>query len=211
MGNIPEMKFAPGGQYFYEHFIKPRRPLVIRNAASHWLAVRNWPNETYLNDMYGDVPFTVGMQKVFDNSVSNHKDLNLSDFLEIYKDQPVYLDSAFPPTNMINEISLPPILHCGEIISNISNVYLLMSSGNTSSAFHHDGYENILAIISGTKKVVIFNSSYSRHVYGDNFIVLPGLSPIDPSNVDLEKYPKFAETSFYESTLNAGESCYFQC
>lgn len=208
LGNITEMKYSPRGGYFYEHFIKPRRPLVIRNAANHWLAIRNWPNETYLNEMYGDVPFTVDMRKVFDSTVGVRKDLNLSDFLKIYKEQPVYLDSAFPPTNMMNEISLPPILQCGEIVSKISSVYLLMSSGNTSSALHHDGYENILTVVSGSKKVLLFNTSYSEHVYGDAFTVLPGLSPIDPSNVDLQKYPKFADVSFFECTLNAGDILY---
>lgn len=205
LGNIRELKYSPGGQYFYEHFIQQRQPLVIRNAVSHWLAVKNWPNETYLNEMYGNVPFTVDTRKVYDNTLSVRKDLNLSEFLKIYKKEPVYLDSAFPPTHMVNEINLPPILQCNEISSKISSVYLLMSSGNTSSPFHHDGYENTLAVISGTKKVVILNSSFSENVYGDDYTVLPGLSPIDPSSVDLKKFPKFSNVAFYQTTLNAGE------
>ena len=182
--------------------------MVIRNAASHWLAVKNWPNETYLNLTYGELPFTVHMYKVYRDALSVRKDMNLSHFLEIYKEQSVYLDSPFPPSNLINEISLPSILQCKEISSTISDVYLLMSSGNTSSPLHHDGYENILAVISGTKKVILFKSSYSENVYADEFNVLPGLSPIDPEKVDLEKFPKFADVMYYESVLNPGKCKY---
>ena len=203
--NIRELKFAPDGKYFYKNFIHGRQPVVIRNAASHWLAVKNWPNETYLNLTYGDLPFTVHMYKVYRDSLSVRKDMNLSDFLEIYKEQSVYLDSQLPPSNLINEINLPTILQCKEISSTISDINLLMNSGNASSPLHHDGYENILAIISGKKKVILFNSSYSQNVYADDFNVLPGLSPIDPKKVDLEKFPNFADVKYYEITLNPGE------
>ena len=209
LGNVPELKFAPDGRYFYEKFIYGRQPVVIRKAADHWLAVKNWPNETYLNLTYGELPFTVLMDKVYKDSLSVRKDMNLSDFLEIYKDQPVYLDSQFPPSNLINEINLPSILQCKEISSTISDVNLLMNGGNASSPLHHDGYENILAIISGTKKVILFNSSYSKNVYADDFNVLPGLSPIDPQKVDLEKFPNFADIMYYESILHPGK-CQFE-
>ena len=204
LGNIPELRFAPDGRYFYKNFIRGRQPVVIRNAASHWLAVKNWPNETYLNLTYGELPFTVHMYKIYTNSLSVRKDMNLSDFLEIYKEQSIYLDSQFPPSNLINEISLPSILQCNEISSTISDINLLMNSGNASSPLHHDGYENILAIISGTKKVIVFNSSYSQNVYADDFNVLPGLSPINPQQVDLEKFPNFVDVMFYKSVLNPG-------
>ena len=204
LGNIPELRFAPDGRYFYKNFIRGRQPVVIRNAASHWLAVKNWPNETYLNLTYGELPFTVHMYKVYTSSLSVRKDMNLSDFLEVYKEQSIYLDSQFPPSNLINEISLPSILQCNEISSTISDINLLMNGGNASSPLHHDGYENILAIISGTKKVIVFNSSYSQNVYADDFNVLPGLSPINPQQVDLEKFPNFVDVMFYESVLNPG-------
>lgn len=205
LGNIPELKFAPDGSYFYTNYIRGRQPVVIRKAVSHWLAIRNWQNETYLNTTYGELPFTVQRFKVYQNALSVRDDMNLSYFLEIYKEQPVYLDSQFPPSNIINEISLPPILQCQEISSRISDVNLLMNSGNTSSPIHHDGYENILAVISGRKKVILFNSSFSENVYADDFDVLPGLSPIDPQKVDLKRFPKLADVMYYESVLNPGK------
>ena len=208
LGNIREIKFAPDGRYFYKHFLRGRQPVVIRNAASHWLALRNWPNETYLNMTYGELPFTIHLCKVYRDSICVYKDMNLSDFLENYKQQAMYLDSQFPPSNLINEINLPPILQCGEITSTISDVNLLMNSGNSSSPLHHDGYENILAIVSGTKKVILFNSSYNQHVYADDFNALPGLSPIDPQKVDLEKFPNFADIMYYESELHPGKCRY---
>ena len=185
--------------------------MVIRNEASHWLAIKNWPNETYLNSTYGELPFTVQMCKLYRDSICVRKDMKLSEYLEIYKEQVVYLDSQFPPSNLINEISLPSMLQCKEISSTISDVNLLMNSGNASSPIHHDGYENILTMISGTKKVIIFNSSYSQNVYADDFNALPGLSPIDPQQVDLEKFPNFADVMYYESVLHPGMYSLYKC
>ncbi len=154
LGNIPELRFASDGRYFYKNFIRGRQPVVIRNAASHWLAIKNWPNETYLNSTYGELPFTVQMCKLYRDSICVRKDMKLSEYLEIYKEQVVYLDSQFPPSNLINEISLPSMLQCKEISSTISDVNLLMNSGNASSPIHHDGYENILTMISEQRKLL---------------------------------------------------------
>ena len=205
LGAIHEMKLSPSAQYFYKNFIHQRRPLVIRNAVKHWLALKNWKNETYLKEMYGDVPFTVHMQKIYDNSISVREDIKLSEFLDKYKEEPLYLSSSFPPTNMINDVSLPSILLCGEITEKIEDLFLLMNNGDADSPLHHDGQENILSIISGQKKIILFNSSYSENVYADDFDVLPGLSPINVTSVDLKKYPKFADISFYEATLYPGK------
>lgn len=204
LNEIPELKFVPDGKYFYHHFIHGRKPVMIRNAVRDWLAIKKWSNETYLNSTYGDLPFTVHMCKIYKDHLCVRNDMNLSHFLNIYKEESVYLDSQFPASNMLNEMNLPSMLQCPEISRTISDVNLLINSGNASSPIHHDGYENILAVISGTKKVILFNSSFSENVYGDQFNVLPGLSPIDPQKVDLEKFPKFSDIIFYESELNPG-------
>ena len=145
------------------------------------------------------------MQKNYQNSIEVQKTLKLEEFLDIYKTENVYLDSPFPPTNMVNELNLPPFLQCGELSSTVSDIFILMNSGNASCPLHQDGYENILVVLSGVKKVMLFNSSYADYVYADDFDVLPGFSPVNVSSVDLKKYPKLADIHYYESSLNAGE------
>lgn len=132
--------------------------------------------------------------------------MTLREFLKIYEEENVYLDSAFPKMPMVQDILLPSFMNChAEMSSKINSVNLLMSSGGTSSAFHHDGYENVLAMISGTKTVILVNSSYSQSLYADQFTVAPGVLSFDPEKVDLETYDKLVDVPYYEVTLHKGE------
>lgn len=180
--------------------------MVFRNAASHWPAVQKWDNESYLNTSFGSDVFTVEYSKSFKNELPVKKPMTLREFLKIYEEENVYLDSAFPKMPMVQDILLPSFMNChAEMSSKINSVNLLMSSGGTSSAFHHDGYENVLAMISGTKTVILVNSSYSQSLYADQFTVAPGVLSFDPEKVDLETYDKLVDVPYYEVTLHKGE------
>lgn len=180
--------------------------MVIRNGGNHWPAVQLWQNESYLTSNFGANIFTVEYRKKFKNEHPVRKPLSFGEFLKIYKSEDVYLDSAFPSDcPMLNDIILPSILNCHEISSSIDSLNLLFNSGDATSAFHHDGLENIITVISGTKTVYLVNSSYSKELYADQFSIVAGVLSIDPEKLDLETYPKLADVPYYEVTLNKGE------
>lgn len=203
-GTIDDLKYSPSGQLFYHKYIHGRKPVVIRNGAKYWPAIQKWKNESYLRKEFGSDMFTIEYRKSFKNEFPIRKQLSLGQFLDIYKTEDVYLDSQFPQTSMIKDILLPSVLLCNEVVSRITNLNLLFSSGGTSSAFHQDGYENVIAIISGEKTFILINSSYADSLYADNFLVVPGVLPIDLEKVDLKKFPKFANVPYYEVTLREG-------
>ena len=204
-GEVPSLKYAASGVDFYHRYIHQRKPVVIRGGANHWPAVQLWQNESYLSSNFGSSIFTVEYRKKFKNEFPVRRPLSLDEFLKMYKSDNVYLDSAFPPkATMLNDILLPSILNCHEITSTIDSVNLLMNSGDANSAFHHDGFENIITVISGTKKVFLVNSTHSKDLYADKFAITPGVLPIDPEKLDLEEYPKIADVPYYEVTLNKG-------
>lgn len=198
------MKYSPSGQLFYQKYIHGRKPVVIRNGAKYWPAMKKWKNESYLRKEFGSSMFTIEYRKSFKNEFPVRKALRLGQFLDIYKTEDVYLDSQFPETMMIKDILLPSVLHCNEVVSQITNLNLLFSSGGTSSAFHQDGYENMIAIISGEKTFILINSSYADSLYADDFQVVPGVLPINLEKVDLKKFSKFANVPYYEVTLKEG-------
>lgn len=200
------MKYAPSGTDFYHNFIHKRQPVIIRGGANHWPAVQLWQNESYLTSHFGSSIFTVEYRKKFKNEFPVRKLLTLNEFLKIYKSEEVYLDSAFPPNaSMLNDVLLPSLLNCHEISSTIDSVNLLFNSGSANSAFHHDGYENILTLISGTKKIYLVNSTYSKDLKADQYAITPGVLPIDPEKLDLKAFPKLGDIPYYEVTLNKGE------
>lgn len=199
------MKYAPSGADFYHNFVHRRQPVVIRHGADHWPAVKLWENETYLSSNFGSTIFTVEYRKKFKNEFPVRRPLSLDEFLKIYRSDNVYLDSAFPTkAAMLSDILLPSVLNCHEISSQIESVNLLVNSGDANSALHHDGYENIITMISGTKKVFLINSSYSKDLSADQYAVTPGVLPVDPEKLDLQANPKLAHIPYYEVTLNKG-------
>ncbi|EDO44978.1 predicted protein, partial [Nematostella vectensis] len=205
---IPTLKYSPSGSDFYHRYVHGRQPVVIRGAANHWPAKEKWKNETYLRQKSGTEAFTVDTRKKFDGKVSVRKPLTISEFLDIYKTEPVYLDSPFPPSKLLHDLYLPPILNCEELSSTISQMTLLFSNGNTTSAFHHDGYDNVIVLLSGTKHFILIDSKYSDDVYADDAKLFPGVLPFDPEKIDFKAFPKLAKVPFYEITLYEGDMIY---
>jgi len=203
IGEIEDIDYVPNGRDFYAHFLRKQRPLVMRGAAADWSAVKHWANETYMREKYGHVIFDVEFTKRYERIHPIKKTMNLSEYLDIYKSKQVYLDCPFPQTDLTSDIMVPYCLQCEEVMSTIASIHLLYSSGNTSSSLHHDGYQNLLTLISGTKEVLIANSESAQNLYANNYTTVPGLSPVNPESVDLKTFPNVSKVIFHK----VRESC----
>lgn len=201
-GDIDELGYFPNGKDFYEYFVRKRKPLIVRGAARQWPAFELWRNETYMRSNYGNTYFEVDFTKTYEQKPPVKKTITLNNFFDIYKNKEVYLDSAFPQSNLTKHIYIPYCLQCEEIMPGISSIHLLYSNGGTSYVLHQDGYENILTVLSGRKVLLLANSSYSSRLHSDEYLTVPGLSPVDPERVDLIKYPGFAGVPFHEVHLD---------
>ncbi|XP_031554411.1 uncharacterized protein LOC116291382 [Actinia tenebrosa] len=202
------LKYSPSGSDFYHRFVHGRRPVVVRGAANHWPAMSRWNNESYLRENYGSSPFYVEFRKKFKNEQPIRKPMKLQDFLNIYKNQEVYLDSLFPPTKMFHDLVLPYFLGCSELASKINSLNLLMSSGDTTSAFHQDGYENVITVLSGTKTFILIDSKYAEKLYAEEHFLFPGILAFDPEAIDFKSFPKLVEVPYYKVTLYPGDMLY---
>lgn len=201
---LKTLKYSPSSSDFYHWFVYGRRPVVVKGAANHWPAISRWNNESYLRENYGSSPFYVEFRKKFKNEQPIRKPLKLQDFLNIYKNQEVYLDSLIPPTKMIHDIILPYFLGCSELASKINALNLLMNSGGTTSAFHQDGYENVITVISGTKTIILIDSKYSEKLYAEENFLFPGVLAFNPDAIDFTSFPKLMEVPYYKVTLYPG-------
>jgi len=205
---LTELDYTIGGADFYAHFIRKREPVIFRGIASNWNATKNWHNESYLQSTFGHVLMDVELGKIYRNELHPRKTMNMTEFLGLYKNKSVYLDSPFPQTEMMNDLEVPYFMECPELSSNFTSAHLLFSSGNTSSCFHQDSYENLLTMISGIKVVTLVNYTYAKEVYADHIDTFPGLSPISPEGVDFDKWPLFRDVPFFKVTLYPGDLVY---
>ena len=159
-----------------------------------------------MKENFAEEIFTVELRKKYKDEYPIKRIFKLRDFVDKYQNEQIYMDSEIrKESSLLTDIYLPPCLQCKELSSAVNKLNLLWSSGNTSSAFHQDGYENIIAMISGVKKVILYDIKYTRDLYGNDFKVSAGVSRIDPESVDLEKYPNFATVPYLEGVLNAGK------
>lgn len=195
---LTELDYSIGGGDFYTHFMRRREPILFRGIASNWAATKNWHNESYLKEKYGGVLMDVELGKIYKNELYPRKTMNMTEFLALYRNKSLYLDSPFPHTEMMRDLEVPYFMQCPELSSNFTSAHLLFSSGNTSSCFHQDSYENLLTMISGIKVVTLVNYTYIKEVYADHIDTFPGLSPISPEGVDFNKWPLFKDVPFYK-------------
>lgn len=94
----------------------------------------------------------------------------------------------------------------------LSSTNLLFSGGNTSSSLHHDGYDNMLALLSGHKTAILIPDAHSEDLYMNDFVTYPGLSPIEPDSVDLDKFPRMTTVPYGRVEMEAGKpvfDCFF--
>ncbi len=206
---VDSLSFAPGAKDFYRKYARQSKPVIMRNAIKSWPAFHKWSNLELLKNLYGNQTFNIEFRKHFKNVFPVRKGWRLEEFLKEYQGKPIYLDSVFSRNSpMAKDVLLPPPLHCNNSNYLIENLNLLISSGNTSSAFHQDGYENLLSMVSGVKEVILYDSKYTRLFKADNFTVAAGVSNMDPESVDLDLYPEMATVPFYFAKLNPGTTKY---
>ncbi|XP_019630143.1 PREDICTED: uncharacterized protein LOC109474297 [Branchiostoma belcheri] len=206
-GTVKVIDSVPDPETFYREYVRKSTPVLMKGGAAHWPAVQKWPgNEEYLTEAFGDEVFKVDFRKVWKSDFAIKKKMKIRDYLKMYRDEPVYLDSSVSITSqMYKDMELPACLACPEQTAKLTSVNLLYSSGNTSYVIHHDGVDNILTVVSGRKTVLVSHPKYSHQLYMNDFTVLPGLAPLDPEEIDLVRYPGVAEVDYTIAELEAGD------
>lgn len=85
----------------------------------------------------------------------------------------------------------------------------MSSTGNTSSVLHNDGEDNLNCVITGEKRLVLMNASFSSHVNNTGQHEGYGMrSTLDVDAVDLEALPRVRETTWYDVLLRPGDCVY---
>ena len=184
--------------------------MPFKGAASHWPAVKKWPNITYLKEEHGKDVFTVEFRKNFQASFPMRKNMKLQMFLEQYKTKNIYMDSLFrKDSKMVNEVYFPlPLITISHRIS-VDSLNLLVSSGNTSSAFHQDGHENLLTVVSGYKDIILYDKRYARDFDADRSSIAAGVLDMDPENLTTADLKKLAEIPYYTARIEPGMFFFF--
>lgn len=84
---------------------------------------------------------------------------------------------------------------------------LWIGSGGNVSYLHFDPMENVLAMVAGTKRLVLFAPDQTRHVY-PIYDPDPLGSAVDLRAPDYTRHPRLRQARYQEVVLEAGEALY---
>ncbi|XP_013421570.1 uncharacterized protein LOC106181669 [Lingula anatina] len=201
------MDHFPSPEDFYRDHMRQSVPLVVRGSLKHWPAVEKWNNEDYLREKFGNREFTVMFKKSNDHSHKSHMTMSMTDFLDRYRDEHIYMDATLSP-EMTEDLTIPRFLGCDAIMKMMKQFAVFFNAGWSSTYIHVDATETLFAQITGQRQWILIPPAHGKYLYVDDFNYHRGISPVEPEAVDLIKFPNISKVDIYNITLYEGDIIY---
>lgn len=208
VGGIPVTGKFPSPWVFYQEFVLPGKPLVMKKVLEkdNIPAYRLWTDD-YLRKNFGQTDVEVEMGKKERRSDGGLKNMTFSKFLHLYQTEDIY--QVFDITqDMKKDLNLPLSLQCGGFQNLQETVVLWFSSGGTKSHLHRDMLDNINCLLDGKKEIIFIDKKYERLVMADGWVREGGYSMVDVESVDMTKFPQLQNVPYNRITISKGD-CIF--
>jgi jumonji domain-containing protein 7 len=113
------------------------------------------------------------------------------------------------------------------LIPKVTNIWI--GDGKTTGKLHFDEYDNFLVQVSGSKEILLFDPHHNENLYEGHIVeaqlsydpaseqflkhtLLDStsmvMSPVDISNPNLDRFPRFQHTNSLECTIRPGDVLY---
>ncbi|MES2827161.1 MAG: cupin-like domain-containing protein [Bacteroidota bacterium] len=198
---------------FEKNYLKPRKPLIIKNMAKHWPAYEKW-NLDYMKNI-------VGEQKVplYDSSKADpSKPINASaaemkfgDYVDLIKETPTDLriflfDPIKHAPKLLEDYRAPKDL-MGGFLDSYPNMFF---GGKGSVTFLH--YDIDLAHIfhthfNGKKHVILFENKWKDRLYQIPYATY-ALEDYNVEQPDFDKFPALKGVKGVEAFLEHGDTLF---
>jgi hypothetical protein len=198
---------------FIANYLKPRKPLVIRNATQSWPALQKWTFD-YLKETVGDQ-----LVPLYDSAKADPaKPINASaaemkfgDYIDLIQKEPTDLriflfDPIKHAPKLLDDYRSPTDL-MGGFLDKYPNMFF---GGEGSITFLH--YDIDLAHIfhthfNGRKHVILFDNKWSERLYKIPFATY-ALEDYDIENPDFKKFPALDGVEGHEIILEHGDTLF---
>ncbi|ANF50743.1 cupin [Chryseobacterium glaciei] len=198
---------------FYEKYLKPRRPVVIKNMAKKWPAYQKWTMD-YVKEVVGDVEVPLYDSKKADPAAPLNTPttkMKFADYIDLIQREPTDLRIFF----------FDPIKHAGKLLEEYIPPKELMGGfldkypgmffgGKGSVTFLH--FDIDLAHIfhthfNGRKHVMLFENKWKERLYQLPYATY-ALEDYDIENPDFEKYPALDGVEGIDCYLEHGDTLF---
>jgi len=170
--------------YFYKNFVTKNRPVVIRGSMKSWPALHKWTNE-YLKSKVGNMSVQIAVSNRSDhfglmsttvkrampfNEFVDKMEQHSNEILYLNLQKMLYTDEGgkvteqgldIPETFLQGDFELPPFM----LYHKIKERNFWMGPGEMVSRLHHDASENVLCMVFGYKRFIVFPPSQTQYLY----------------------------------------------
>ncbi|SFA48681.1 Cupin-like domain-containing protein [Pedobacter suwonensis] len=198
---------------FELNYLKPRKPLVIKNMAKKWPAYQKWTME-YMKQVVGDKTVPLYDSSKADPSKpinASAAEMKFGDYIDLIKETPTDLRIfLFDPIKFAPELLedyIAPKDLMGGFLDSYPNMFF---GGKGSVTFLH--YDIDLAHIfhthfNGRKHVILFDYKWKERLYQIPYATY-ALEDYDVENPDFDKFPALKGVQGIEAFLEHGDTLF---
>ncbi|MFC3160043.1 Cupin-like domain-containing protein [Chryseobacterium arachidis] len=200
-------------QEFIEKYLKPRKPVVIKNMAKKWPAYQKWTME-YMKEVVGDVEVPLYDSSKADPAApinTPSAKMKFADYIDLIQREPTDLRIFFfDPIKHANKL-LNDYISPKELMGGFLDKYPSMFFGGKGSVtFLH--YDIDMAHIfhthfNGRKHVKLFEYKWRERLYQLPYATY-ALEDYDIDNPDFEKFPALDGIEGIECFLEHGDTLF---
>lgn len=198
---------------FFEKYLKPRKPVVIKNMARNWPAYQKWTME-YIKEVVGDVTVPLYDSAKADPAAPINTpttEMKFADYIDLIQREPTDLRIFF----------FDPIKHAPKILNDYISPKELMGGfldkypsmffgGKGSVTFLHfdiDMAHIFHTHFNGRKHILLFDYKWKERLYQLPYATY-ALEDFDIENPDFEKFPALDGVEGIECFLEHGDTLF---
>ncbi|PWN64365.1 cupin-like domain-containing protein [Chryseobacterium oncorhynchi] len=198
---------------FYEKYLKPRRPVVIKNMAKNWPAYQKWTME-YMKEVVGDVEVPLYDSSKADPSApinASAAKMKFSDYIDLIQREPtdlrIFLFDPIKYAPKLLEDYISPKKLMGGFLDKYPNMFFGGKGSVTFLHFDIDMAHIFHTHFNGRKRVLLFDYKWRERLYQIPYATY-ALEDYDIENPDLTKFPALDGVEGIECFLEHGDTLF---
>ena len=200
-------------QDFREKYLKPRKPVVIKNMARKWPAYQKWTMD-YMKEVVGDVEVPLYDSSKADPSApinSSAAKMKFGDYIDLIKEKPtdlrIFLFDPIKSAPKLLEDYISPKELMGGFLDKYPNMFFGGKGSVTFLHFDIDMAHIFHTHFNGRKHILLFDYKWKERLYQIPYATY-ALEDYDIANPDFEKFPALDGIEGIECFLEHGDTLF---
>ena len=198
---------------FLEKYLKPRKPVVIKNMAKKWPAYQKWTME-YMKNVVGDVEVPLYDSAKADPSApinASAATMKFGDYIDLIEREPtdlrIFLFDPIKYAPKLLEDYLSPKDLMGGFLDKYPNMFFGGKGSVTFLHFDIDMAHIFHTHFNGRKHILLFDYKWKDRLYKIPYATY-ALEDFDIANPDFEKFPALDGVQGVECFLEHGDTLF---